>query len=232
MKLVLVHGSGGSSLSYYYQTRRFPDADAVNLPGHSVGAPSASVELYAEWLHGYVRGKGYRDVVLGGHSLGGAIVLTYALTYPEEVRGLVTVGTGARLRVHPDVLAECQAAETDKAARERWLRARAANYAKVAPDVRAMLLKKADEIGPAVMRGDLLCCDRFDIMDRIGRVRAPALICQGDEDVMTPVKYGRFLAEKLPAATLEVVPGGTHQVMLEKPEAVNAAIERFLAALG
>ncbi len=231
MKLVLVHGSGGSSLSYYYQTRRFPDAVAVDLPGHPVGAPCASVQQYVEWLHGYMRGKGYRDVVLGGHSLGGAIVLTYALAYPEEVRGLVLISTGARLRVHPDVLAECQAAETDKAARERWLQMRAANYAKVAPDVREMLLKKTDEIGPAVMRADLLCCDRFDIMQRISEVRAPALVCQGDADVMTPVKYGRFLAEKLPAATLEVVPGGTHQVMLEKPDAVNAAIERFLAGL-
>ena len=231
MKLILVHGSGGSSLSYHYQTRHFPDAVAVDLPGHPHGAPCASVELYAEWLRGYIGGRGYRDVVLGGHSLGGAIVLTYAMKYPDEVRGLVLVGTGARLRVHPDVLAECQAAATDQVARQRWLQARAANYSKVAPDVRRMLLKKTDEIGPAVMHGDLVCCDRFDIMERIGHVRARTLICQGDEDVMTPVKYGRFLAEKLPSATLEVFPGGTHQVMLEQPDAVNQAIERFLGAL-
>ncbi|MBI4307925.1 MAG: alpha/beta hydrolase [Chloroflexi bacterium] len=231
MKLVLVHGSGGCGLNYYYQTRHFPDADAVDLPGHPRGASCSSVELYTEWLRGYIWGKACRDVVLGGHSLGGAIVLTYALKYPEEVKGLVLIGTGARLRVHPDYLAECEKAITDGASRQRWLEARAANYAKVEPRFRETLLKKAEEVGPAAMLNDLLCCDRFDILGRIAQVRVPALVCQGSEDIMTPVKYGRFLAEKIAGAKIQVFEGGTHQVMLEQPEAVNQAIEGFLRGL-
>lgn len=231
MKLVLVHGSGASSLSYYYQARHFADADAVDLPGHPRGKPCPSVELYTEWLRGYIWGKGYRDVVLGGHSLGGAIVLTYALKYPEEVKGLVLMGTGARLRVHPDFLGECEKAVSDGAARQRWLEARAANYARVEPRMREMLLDKAKEVGPAAMLNDLLCCDRFDIMDRLGQIKAPALVVQGDEDVMTSVKYGRFLADKIAGTKIQVFPGGTHQVMLEQPDAVNRAIEGFVRVL-
>ena len=33
MRLLMVHGSGQNELTYHYQTARFPDADAVNLPG-------------------------------------------------------------------------------------------------------------------------------------------------------------------------------------------------------
>ena len=39
--------------------------------------------------------------------MGGAIALDYALRYPEDLAGLVLIGAGARLRVHPDYLNRC-----------------------------------------------------------------------------------------------------------------------------
>ncbi len=40
-------------------------------------------------------------MVIVGHSLGGRIALLYAFKYPEDLRGIVSVGSGVRLRVHP-----------------------------------------------------------------------------------------------------------------------------------
>jgi pimeloyl-ACP methyl ester carboxylesterase len=48
---------------------------------------------------------------------------------------------------------------------------------------------------------------------------------------MTPPKYSRYLAEKMPEARAVVVPGGTHLVFAEKPEEVNRAIADFLKEL-
>jgi pimeloyl-ACP methyl ester carboxylesterase len=232
MRLVMVHGAGGSGLTFTYQTRHFgPLADAVDLPGHPRGKPCPSVPAYAEWLRGYLWGKEYRDVVLVGHSMGGAIAQWYALHYPEEVMGLVLIGTGARLRVRPDILQLCQDAITDPERRREWLRAREEGLARVAPDLRAILLRRYEEIGPAVQLNDFLCCDRFDIMDRVGEIRVPTLVIVGAEDVMTPVKYADYLARHIPGAEEVVVQGATHAVTLEKPEEVNGAMEAFLRRL-
>lgn len=224
MKLLFVHGSGGTSLSFYYQIRRFKNSTGIDLPGHPVGRPCASIEGYVEWLRGFIAAKGYRDVVLCGHSMGGAIAQYYGLSYPDELRALVLVGTGARLRVHPQYLAECE----DTA---RWRKSMEASLDGVAPEVRDKVLEKSFEVGPAVARNDLLCCDRFDVMDRVHEIPLPSLVICGTEDVMTPVKYADYLAERIPRSQKVLVEGGTHYVHLEHPGVVNRAISRFLAAL-
>jgi pimeloyl-ACP methyl ester carboxylesterase len=74
-KLIFIHGSGNTSKVWHYQLEHFPDAEAVNLPGHlSLGEPCTSVEDYTVWLHDYITERGYLAPVLAGHSLGGAIV--------------------------------------------------------------------------------------------------------------------------------------------------------------
>ena len=106
MKLIFLHGSGGCRESWHYQVQFFEDADAVDLPGHPEGEPCTSIDDYVEWLRGYIQERSYRDVVLVGHSLGGAIAFLYALKYPDDLAGIVSVGSGARLRVHSMYLEE------------------------------------------------------------------------------------------------------------------------------
>jgi len=87
------------------------------------------------------------------------------------------------------------------------------------------------KIGPAVLLSDFLCCDSFDIMDKVQDIKIPTLIINGSEDVMTPVKYARYLIDKIEGSKLEVIDGGTHDVYIEKPDEVNRAIEKFLETL-
>jgi len=103
MRIIFVHGSGAYGDIWRYQTDYFPDSDAVNLPGHPNGQTLNSVEECADWLRKYIKGRGYKDVVLAGHSFGGAIALMYALRYPQELKGIIIIGSGARLRSSPYV---------------------------------------------------------------------------------------------------------------------------------
>ncbi|GBD11790.1 2-hydroxy-6-oxo-6-phenylhexa-2,4-dienoate hydrolase [bacterium HR23] len=232
MQLVFVHGAGGSSLSFTYQVRYFGKmADAVDLPGHPKGKPCTSVPAYAEWVRGYIWAKGYTDVVLVGHSMGGAIAQWYGLHYPEELVGLVLIGTGARLRVRPDILQMCQDAITDPVKRQEWLQMREQGLAKVPPEIKPLLLERTNQVGPAVQLNDFLCCDKFDIMDRVREIRLPTLVIVGTEDIMTPVKYADYLARNIPGAQEVVIQDATHSVALEKPEEVNRAIEEFVQRL-
>ena len=228
MKLIFIHGSGGSKESWHYQTQYFKDAEALDLPGHPDGERIDSIAGYAEWLKAYIDEKGYTDVVLAGHSLGGGIVLQYALTYPEDVKALIPVGSGLRLRVHPFFLKALEEAIDDPSQFGTFVDP---SYERVDPELTKILKKRAMENGPAAMLNDMTACDKFDAMDKAGDITVPVLAVCGTDDTMTPPKYSRFMVDHLPNARIAVIEGGTHFMFAEKPEDVNKAIEEFLGSI-
>ncbi len=230
MKLILIHGSGGMKESWFYQARHFPDAEAIDLPGHPEGRPCSSVDAYTEWVRGFIAGRGYHDVVLAGWALGGAITLNYALKHPGDLKAIILTGTGARLRVLPAALDGLKLATKDPSL---WQPPGTVEYPELTEPEREALRAKQRAIGPAVHLNDLTCCDVFDVMDRVQEIQLPALVMCGAEDVNTPPRYSRYLAAKLPNAGPPLIfEGATHGLPREKPAEVSAAIEMFLRSLG
>jgi len=228
MKLVFLHGAGASSLAFYYQLRHFRNSKAIDLPGHPGGKPCISIEGYLEWVRGFITARRYKDVVLCGHSMGGAITLLYALKYPEELRGIILMGTGARLKVHPDYLQRCK--EPGEGNKD-WIEWEMGYYQDVEPDIQQVLHRRATEIGPEVDLNDYLACDKFDVMDQIHKIKLSTQVLCGDLDTMTPVKYADYLARKIRGAREEIILGGHHYFQLEKYHQVNQQIEGFVASL-
>ena len=79
----------------------------------------ASIKEYTKWLKTYIHDKGYTDVVIAGHSMGGGVALQYALDYPEDLLGIIAIGSGGRLRVHPGILEALEAAVAESSNRVR-----------------------------------------------------------------------------------------------------------------
>lgn len=226
--LVAVHGAGGTSRHWGYQLRGLADRTtvyALDLPGHgrSAGPQHESIAAGAAWVLAWLDRQAIARAVLMGHSMGGAIVQTIALDQPERVAGLVLVGTGARLRVHPAILTGIPAAwEPTTRQITEW------SYAPdAAPALLAAATAELRRTSPAVLLADYQACDRFDRMAEIERIVAPTLVIVGAEDRMTPPKYAEFLARRLPDAQLVVVPGAGHNVMIEQPARTNDAIRAF-----
>ena len=228
MKLVFLHGAGSSSLAFYYQLRHFRNSKAIDLPGHPDHLPCTSIEGYVEWVRGFNTARRYKDVILCGHSMGGAIALKYALLYPEQLKGLILLGTGARLRVHPDYLKLCREPGVNNA---DWLEGQKRYFKSVEQDLYQVLVKRSEEIGPQVELNDLLSCDRFDVMEDIQNIKLPTRVICGSADLLTPVKYARYLGDRISGAQVDVIPGGSHFVQLEKYHQVNNSIEQFVASL-
>jgi pimeloyl-ACP methyl ester carboxylesterase len=84
------------------------------------------------------------------------------------------------------------------------------------------------ETRQSVFLGDLQACDRFDVMDRLGLVQQPTLVICGAGDQMTPLRYAQFLSNSIPNASLRVIPGAGHMVMLEQPRLVAESLLSFL----
>jgi len=229
--LLLVHGAGGTHDHWPEALRRLPGRRviAVDLPGHG-GSPlpgERSVPAYAGRLLDLLDALGIARVVVGGHSMGGAIALTLALEAPERIAALLLVGTGARLRVTPAILL----ASADPA-RSRQVANAVAGFSFGAGASPQLLRAHADGVAaaaPGILHGDFTACDAFDAMERLGAIRAPARIVVGAEDRLTPPRYAAFLRERLPGDGLLTVPGAGHMVTWEAPEAVTAEGSLLLA---
>ncbi len=227
--VLFLHGAGGTQENWRFQVRHLGPkwhAVAVDLPGHgdSQGDGSCSVAEYRDFAREFLDALRLSRVVLVGHSMGGGIAQSFALAYPDRLAGLVLVGTGARLRVHPDIFAAIHKS-VEEAARliSGWAFSSEAMPATVAQGAEAFARNRA-----AVLRGDFQVCHAFDLTGEIAAIRVPTLVLCGEEDRLTPVKYAQFLQQQIPGATLCIVPGAGHMVMLEKPADVNRALIAFL----
>ena len=231
--LVLVHGAGGTLAHWPREIRELSGRRvvAVDLPGHGGSPPPGhtSVGAYARSVLALADALALPRFVAVGHSMGGAVALALALDEPTRVAGLVLVGSGARLRVAPEILA---AAAAPALSPEYAAAIAGRHLAPGAPAaLREELARELAATAPGVLRGDYRACDTFDAMDRLGGVRAPALVVTGTDDRLTPRKYARYLAERIPGARLVEVPGAGHLVMREAPAAVAGALDGWLATL-
>ncbi len=229
--LILIHGAGGDHLHWPPELRKIAGESvlALDLPGHgrSEGPGRGSIEDYASDVIEFLDALGLTRAVLGGHSMGGAIAQVMTLDHPERVAGLVLIGTGAKLRVAPALL---DVILTDFEA----VLALMADWA-FGPDAPAELkelgTKAMGETEPAVLHGDFTACDLFDIRDRLAEIQVPTLVIGGTDDKMTPLRFSRYLAERISGARLEVLEGAGHMMALEQPAAVAAAVTQFLSRL-
>ena len=232
--LLLLHGAGGNLMHWPGELRRLPGrtAYALDLPGHgkSGGVGRADIGAYAEVVRDFVealRPEGVQRFVLAGHSMGGAIAIEFALRYPARLAGLILVGTGARLRVAPQILTGIL---NDYAGTTQLL-AQWTHGEHVDPNLLRLYVRRLREVKPQVIHDDFAACDAFDRCGDIARITAPTLILCGDADRMTPIKYSQFLHEQIARSRLIVVPGAGHMVMLEQPAAVAEAVAPFLTSL-
>ncbi len=62
-------------------------------------------------------------------------------------------------------------------------------------------------------------------------IRCPALILLGDQDGVTPLTMALEIAAAVADCRIRIVPATAHLTMAERPEAFNAAVLEFLAAL-
>src|SRR2546427_6099193 len=96
--VILVHGLGGFAATWRHNAgARASRATvySIDLPGFGDSAkPPARYRLgyFAEALRGFMDGMGIAQASLVGHSLGGAVSVTYALTHPPRVERLALVG--------------------------------------------------------------------------------------------------------------------------------------------
>jgi len=230
--IIFIHGSGGVSLIWQNQLESNKlkyNLLAVDLPSHgkSDDISNITLDLYIEVIKKLKNFLNLEKLVLCGHSLGGAIVLSYYFKNPDDVEALILCSTGARLRASPKIFQHLSEGT------KQYL-----NYIqpllfhrKTPKSIIKIFLNQFSIMNPQVTYKDFQICDSFDRLKEMDLIYIPCLILCGDEDKLTPVKYSQYFDEHIKNSRIHVIKNAGHMVMLEQPELVNQFIQEFIETL-
>lgn len=225
--VLYIHGAGNTHHSWVNQLASEIKGYvqiALDLPGHgdSEGTGFKSIDDYTDFVKSFVDAVGINDFIIAGNSMGGAIAQTFALKYQNYLKGMVLIGTGAKLRVKKEILEGALKGESY-----------ANNAYSNKTDCELVIKAERDfhKTFPQTRHDDFYACDNFDVMDKISRINIPTLIICGEDDELTPVKYSEYLHSKIKNSELKIIPEAGHMVMWEKPKEINEAIANFVTNL-
>jgi pimeloyl-ACP methyl ester carboxylesterase len=172
---------------------------------------------------------------IAGFSMGSAIAQELALRHPELVRSLVLVSTYAR----PDALFRSQldfwrwlpeAAPSERAFYEAfftWVYTPRAHDDGTVDQIVEEALAFPHQQSVEAFQAQVDVCLTHDTVDRLPQITAPTLVLAGELDVILPPRLGRVVADAIPNAAFDVMPGEAHQPFQEVADDFNARVDAF-----
>ena len=227
-----------------------------DMPGHgnssaAASATSASIEAQPSFIAQVMRAVGIERATHIGWSTGSQVVLELYRQRPQLCDALVMVLGGAGNALDPTRL-PLSGTLIDRltralppalfAASTRYLSAafqhpRALPVARwfdligphVSPRDAAEITAHIASVEPATLQRLLHSCQAHSAHAVLANLRVPLLIIAGDKDPFAPSeRVGVLLQRDAPGSELLRLANGTHTAMLEEPERIAHAVERFL----
>ena len=241
--LLLVHGHPFDRSMWGPQLAALRDSPwrviAPDLRGYgesSVVPGTTTLDVFADDLAALLDHLGLRDVVIGGLSMGGQIVMEFCRRHPARVRGVLLAATfptaespegkRARRQMAERLLREGMAGYADEVLPKMLAPASIAGMPAVAAHVLEMMRRTDPAGAAAALRGR---AERPDYTSTLADVIAPALVCVGGEDAFTRRADAEAMHRALPRSRLLWLDGVGHMPNLERPDEFNAALLELLA---
>ncbi|MDJ0614835.1 MAG: alpha/beta hydrolase [Rhizobiaceae bacterium] len=237
--LIFLHGAGSSHLVWSQQSRSFAYAGynvlAVDFPGHNLsgGDLLPTVEEQANWVVSVMDHLGIEKATLVGHSQGGLVCLEMGSKSADRVEKIIFVATAGAIPVNDMLISTAETKEgRAKSSMTAWgLGPDAHHFENTVPGFShvGMGLRTMDLNPEGAVANDLKACAGFDGgLEKAASISCPTMCVLAGKDKMTPVKFGRKLADALPNNTLHVLADAGHTIPGERPHELNALMRDFL----
>jgi len=250
--ILLVHGLGGFIENWGYnigplaQRHRVYAVDLVGFGRSDKNPLTHDLNDLVQFINDFMEAMNIEKASLVGNSLGGGLVLQFAVKYHQKIEKLVLVdNAGMGRSVIADfkfcslpLLGELLIRPSLKSTADLW-RKIVCDSSLITPDLvnlsyqlailpgakKSLLSSLRAGINLLGQRGVLV----RQLLESLKGIDKPVLIIWGDHDRIIPPSHARIAAEKIPGARLEFFDRCGHMPMFEYPEKFNKLVLDFLA---
>ncbi len=250
--VVLVHGLGGSIENWVHnidalaQHHRVYAMDLVGF-GRAEKTPlTHDLNVLGEFIDDFMKTQSVEKASLVGNSLGGGLVLRFAIDYPGKVEKLVLVdnagmGRGVILDFKVaslPLIGEFLTRPSRKGTARLWKKvvydSSLVTEKLVEEGYGLFTLPGARKALLATVRACInLSGQRADLtgllISKLGTITAPTLIFWGQQDRILPLAHAHIAAKKIPNARLHIFDRCGHMPQFEHSEEFNKLVLDFLA---
>jgi len=231
--VILLHGAGGSLMGWPSNLRRLPGQRvfALDLPGHGHSIPPVcrTMPCLVRKLHRFVTEMKFFHVVLIGYSLGGALALSYASAYPDQITGLISISCGDRFEMPDGLLGKLRKPADPRKSIEIFSQNA---FHPAFPQVeRRALLAPMNNVESEVLLADFTIGAQFSFDPQFPKLKFPSLFIGGSNDLISPPKNLFRASQYFERSTVSLIEKAGHMVMYEKNEELRGHVSLFLARI-
>ena len=225
---------------------------AIDLPGYaksSAGVHSGSMLFYADAISKFTHKLNLQKVSLVGHSMGGHISITTAITYPKLIDKLILLAPAGFETFTDDEKAwikknnspELYALLSEKQIRFNY----EINFFAMPNDVESMVNDRIKMMGwknykdyCKIVSNSLNGLLDYPVFDKLNLITQPTLVLFGKNDRLIPntILHKNITAEEVALAGSKQIPNSNlslidqcgHFLQFEKPESVSREIIEFM----
>jgi pimeloyl-ACP methyl ester carboxylesterase len=244
--LALLHAFPLSSAMWLAQREGLADCCRLITPdqrgfgGSALGDAEPSLDVVADDVAALLDEKSIDRVVLGGLSMGGYVAMAFLRRHPDRIAGLLLADTKAgadseegragRLRMADALDVDPQGVDLAEQLLPALLGESTHRERPLVMGRTKALVQSAPPA--AVAWAQRAMAARPDSLETLRAVSVPTLVVVGAEDTLSPVAEAQAIADAVPGARLEVLPGAGHLTAMEVPDRFNAVVREFVSALG
>ena len=248
--LVFIHGAFADSRIWDPQWRYFSTKYHVlryDLRGHGRTGPSDldlySMETYADDLASLLTAQGIESPVICGLSWGGGIAQTFAVKYPDLLKGLVLAGASAAMSItvgekliryvlfpKPAMMLMIRILSVEQYIQfSFWLSGITLGKDWLSRDEGTIhyLRQSMSQISKNEYLKIWGAIYGFDLAP-LEKISCPTLVVTGEKDTKMVLRHASEIIRRVPCVEVHILPAAYHAMTLEEPEQFNKVLDQFL----
>ncbi|WP_350343271.1 alpha/beta hydrolase [Proteinivorax tanatarense] len=242
--VIFLNGIMASVSSWFYQTTEFEKL------GFKILLHDFKGQMMSDKPKGpYALAQHSRDAIelmeklkikkahLVGTSYGGEVAMRMAIDYPEWVESISVINSASELDETLTLFVRGwkEAAKRKNGEKLFWTMVPTLYHNNYIVSNRKALKNKAtamSRVSDEFLEGQLNLYEAFerdvDITAELNKIKCPALVICGEDDILKPRKFSKKIAEQIPNSEYVVIPDSGHVTILEKPNVINSLTIGFI----
>jgi pimeloyl-ACP methyl ester carboxylesterase len=227
--LVVLHGLFGALSNFTHVLEHFSKDFRVVIPLmpiYDLPLKKTNVPTLADYIHTFIKDRGYTDVTLLGNSLGGHVSLVYTVKHPSMVRALILTGSSG---LYENAFGGSFPRREDR----NYIRNKVeTTFYDPANATDELVEEVFDIINDKSKLFRILAIAksaiRHNMREELPSITIPVCLIWGRNDTVTPPEVAEEFHELLPDSSLFWIDKCGHAPMMEHPEEFNRLLGPWL----